>query len=432
MSRDSSFRKAATHAAAQTDEALASEEAALELPTWDQIRRRLPEPSDQEALDEMIAAVSTETDENRREAALVQNIDRWAGVVVKILGKFPPTALLIAACLALSLLSATALAQTAPTEVSRSIPRVVEVVSDVPGRPHHAGLGDRLTVTVQNLPRLLEEAGGCQGIVLFLGGLPIPESTPERCDPDTGHVGFLLDRPSKTDRAWSALLGSPTHFDRPVRVTVGSSTDRSYPTLIEPGRETFYLITVNPRELVIFVLIVLASGLSLIWLVRHTGMLRSPGPQPLAERPYSLGRFQLAFWSLLVAASFLFVWQVSSNLDTITESVLVLMGMGSATAISSSMLDANDSPTANRPSRGFLEDLLSDSSGVCIQRFQMLVWTLILGVILVATVYKTLDMPDFSPTLLALMGISSGTYLAFKFPEAKRGAAELSSPLTDE
>jgi hypothetical protein len=29
-------------------------------------------------------------------------------------------------------------------------------------------------------------------------------------------------------------------------------------------------------------------------------------------------------------------------------------------------------------------------------------------------------MPDFSTTLLALMGISGGTYLAFKVPEARR------------
>ena len=61
-----------------------------------------------------------------------------------------------------------------------------------------------------------------------------------------------------------------------------------------------------------------------------------------------------------------------------------------------------------------------------IQRFQMFVWTLILGIIFVVSVYKDLSMPEFSGTLLGLMGISSGTYLGFKFPEkkAQQGAVE--------
>ena len=61
--------------------------------------------------------------------------------------------------------------------------------------------------------------------------------------------------------------------------------------------------------------------------------------------------------------------------------------------------------------------MLSDPSGVSLHRFQMFVWTLVLGVIFVASVYKNLAMPQFSATLLGLMGISSGTYLGFKVPE---------------
>jgi len=51
----------------------------------------------------------------------------------------------------------------------------------------------------------------------------------------------------------------------------------------------------------------------------------------------------------------------------------------------------------------------------------MFVWTLVLGVIFVGSVYKNLEMPEFSATLLGLMGISSGTYLGFKVPE-KQGS----------
>ena len=40
-----------------------------------------------------------------------------------------------------------------------------------------------------------------------------------------------------------------------------------------------------------------------------------------------------------------------------------------------------------------------------------------LGVFFVAAVVHDLSMPDFNTNLLALMGISSATYLGFKYPE---------------
>jgi hypothetical protein len=74
-----------------------------------------------------------------------------------------------------------------------------------------------------------------------------------------------------------------------------------------------------------------------------------------------------------------------------------------------------------QPSQGFLRDILSDAGdGISIHRFQMFAWTLILGLIFVGSVYKDLGMPEFSATLLGLMGISSGTYLGFKLPEKKQ------------
>jgi hypothetical protein len=70
-------------------------------------------------------------------------------------------------------------------------------------------------------------------------------------------------------------------------------------------------------------------------------------------------------------------------------------------------------PSASR----FYLDLLSDAHGVNFHRFQMLAWTLILGLVFVYSVLSRLAMPKFSETLLMLMGISAGTYLGFKIPE---------------
>jgi hypothetical protein len=70
-------------------------------------------------------------------------------------------------------------------------------------------------------------------------------------------------------------------------------------------------------------------------------------------------------------------------------------------------------------SAGFLRDILSDSSGYSFHRFQIFAWTIVLGIIFMSSVYNNLTMPEFSPTLLGLMGLSAGTYIGFKFPEQK-------------
>jgi hypothetical protein len=62
-------------------------------------------------------------------------------------------------------------------------------------------------------------------------------------------------------------------------------------------------------------------------------------------------------------------------------------------------------------------DLLADDNAIAFHRFQIFIWTLVLGVIFVSKVYNELAMPEFSATMLGLLGVSAGTYLGFKFPE---------------
>lgn len=76
----------------------------------------------------------------------------------------------------------------------------------------------------------------------------------------------------------------------------------------------------------------------------------------------------------------------------------------------------------SRPAwKSFLYDLLGENDVISFHSFQILVWTLVLGIIFVVKVYHELAMPQFSATLLGLMGVSAGTYVGFKLPE--KGAA---------
>src|SRR5438874_1668946 len=64
--------------------------------------------------------------------------------------------------------------------------------------------------------------------------------------------------------------------------------------------------------------------------------------------------------------------------------------------------------------KGVMFDLLAENNLISFHRFQIFVWTLILGIMFVANVYNEPAMPEFSATLLGLLGISAGTYVGFK------------------
>jgi len=180
-------------------------------------------------------------------------------------------------------------------------------------------------------------------------------------------------------------------------------------------------------------------------------MLRDSGPDPGDGRlrSYSLAKTQMAFWFFLIVSAFVIIWAITGSHDSITESVLVLMGIGSGTALgvavqdkgkehSSKVLKELDELRSQRAALAagtdtteidakikektpasvhFMTDVLTDADGISLHRFQMFVWTLVLGVIFIKEVYCNLAMPEFNATLLALMGISSGTFLGFMISE---------------
>jgi hypothetical protein len=302
---------------------------------------------------------------------------------------------------------------------------VVACTSNRAGQAQAAGLGDRLTVVASDLPALLARVGGdCQQIVLFLDGIALPGTPAESCDPETGGVRFWLLRSDDNDRQWHALLGSPGGFTRRVPVSLGWAAEFALPTAIDE----FSLVVLPRGDFYVFLVLLVAGLVSFLWLARNSDMLRSTAVEPPAGRraPYSLARVQMAFWFFLVVAAYVFIWLVTEELDTITESVLGLIGIGSGTALGAALIDAGTTqtaPAAPVASGGFFKDILEGPSGMGFHRFQMFAWTLVLGVIFCASVYQTLEMPEFSTTLLALMGISSGTYLGFKFPERQQPQA---------
>jgi hypothetical protein len=179
----------------------------------------------------------------------------------------------------------------------------------------------------------------------------------------------------------------------------------------------------------------------------------------------------MAVWFFLIVCSWVFLWLVTGTLDTLTSTVLALMGIGAGTALGAEVqnsgkptavedLDARIKQLEARQKGGialtpseiqdlanlrlelgkalqkyppttvdFFDDILTDAEeGISFHRFQMFVWTMVLAIIFVVEVWQHLTMPDFSTTLLGLMGISSGTYLGFMIAEPHASTQTKSSP----
>lgn len=295
-----------------------------------------------------------------------------------------------------------------------------------------AGLGDLVSVHVQNLGSLLKQTGDtCSSIVLFLDGMAVKGLRPTSCDVVSGHVRFRLLRAPQSDEVWHMLLGRPSSYTRLIGISVGANEQFSVVSSVN----NFQLEVIPRPQLFLFFGVLIVGGLGFIWLCKRGGLIRTgPATVPVLKRPYNLALFQMAFWFFLVAVAYVFIYMIAGELDTITDSVLALLGIGAGTALGASLIDRNKQPAAEQDTaaippeagksletQGFLNDLLSENNGsLSLHRFQLFVWTLLLGVIFCGSVYRGLAMPDFSATLLGLMGISSGTYLGFKVPEGKK------------
>ena len=184
---------------------------------------------------------------------------------------------------------------------------------------------------------------------------------------------------------------------------------------------------------------------------------------------YSLGKSQMAFWGLLVVLTFAGIWFLTGTMEHIPSQVLTLLGISGATGLSAvvigenkdsaneselqveittlreeqqrlereqltaagafpqisetrlveikSKIDELSQQPAPAQSAGFWKDICDDGNGLSFHRLQVVIWTVVLGVVFIGSVTRAMSMPEFSETLLILLGISNGTYLGFKIPE---------------
>jgi hypothetical protein len=148
---------------------------------------------------------------------------------------------------------------------------------------------------------------------------------------------------------------------------------------------------------------------------------------------FSLGRTQLAFWTVIIIGSFVFLLIECSpsggiEVPAMDAVNLALLGIAAGTAVVAKVIDnsqqnsASDATISQQdiPSKGFFTDIISDETGVSVHRLQNVIWTIVVGGIYIAYVSTKLAIPDksvISTTMLGLMSISSAAYLGVKTTE---------------
>jgi hypothetical protein len=311
---------------------------------------------------------------------------------------------------------------------------------------------------------------------LFLNGWFLPGVTPLPAG-GTDRVRFYLARTDDNKQVWTKLLTKQLLHPAPVPLSVGLDDGSE---IADGGKLTLEVITgwkfgAGAALFVLLLVMIFVQG-SRTTLLRDSG-LRPATPSPRDPHnlgTFSLSRVQMAWWTVLVAFGLAFIWAVTGELMAVTPSLLALMGMSAGTALGAALVDENKrgtmvaslmakkaelqqevedlnakigtatpptpgqiealvdtlqkidgqlggatdgSPYHVEASVGLLNDILTDANGYSLHRLQLLIWTGVVSLVFVGTVVSRLVLPDIDTTMLALLGISNGTYLGFKLPE---------------
>ncbi|NTW54370.1 MAG: hypothetical protein HGB15_06375 [Chlorobaculum sp.] len=356
-------------------------------------------------------------------------------------------------------------------------------------------LRQTIRVTVNNLVEWMEaEKISRDKLMLYIDGIPF-RSGQEDNNIEPGLVKdnvlvFDLRRDEQNKEAWTRLLGRNVNnfFDikRTVPLTVG----------LESGAQAKFmdvtLVRIDANNLNYFLVFIAVFVVFFFVLAIRSDILRDSGGQPHngGRKTYSLARTQMALWFVIITVGYIFIWMVTSDIFSLTQGVVGLMGISTVTALGSIAVDSNkynqlrnqrneqlekrlacereaekfgseiasltlldaaapcsesqkalsekraalagkikeiqqldnniqkiDKDIEPKSSKGWYKDLFYDDEGISLHRVQIAVWTLLLVGIFISSVADTLTMPQFDPVLLALMGISGGTYVGFKLPE---------------
>ena len=321
-----------------------------------------------------------------------------------------------------------------------------------------------------------------KNLVLSLNGELIAGNT-ARISEKQDTLKFRLSRiysDAENITAWKSVLAR-SNLLSPAQMEVGVALIGTPKRFIVDGDEKIEVEVASGKRIVLmggfYFVFLMALGVA----AHRTNILCDAGPpDSLGRKTFSLGRTQMAFWFVIVLGAYLFVWIVIGDYNVLTTAIVGLTGISAVTALTSAVVPETKEPTDGEKTKSeliaekaklkefvdanpgspeaatksdriaeileaiesldkkldavkahrkkisafgrFILDIISSDGEVSLTRLQMVIWTFVLGIIFLHATWTTLSMPEFSATLLALMGLSNGTYVGFKASNIKGGS----------
>jgi hypothetical protein len=256
-------------------------------------------------------------------------------------------------------------------------------------------IGETLALRVDNL-----DPAQCKSLVLYLDGQVVDGLTPD-CS-RAGEVRYTLAVNNQNAEAWHALFARAPGCCRNVSVSAGTDVHELATDVLDVRMRI-----INRIRWLITIALALLAVVAIFFLRWRTALLDN------------LPRMQIACFALAIGIAFGYIWSTTGEVATINGSALSLIGIGLGTAAGNAILSSGKRVSVTTAvkalANGGVEAPVETPVRFELHSLQAAVWTAVIGYIFIAAAYRELEMPDLSEQVLAILGISAGTYLALSF-----------------
>lgn len=256
-------------------------------------------------------------------------------------------------------------------------------------------VGETLTLRVDNLDPAL-----CKTYILFVDGLALDGLTADCSHP--GEIRYNLAVNEKNAESWHALFARAPGCCRNVSVSAGTGISELGTDVLEAPMRI-----INRVRWSITIVLSLIAVCAILFLRWRTSQLSN------------LPRMQIACFALAIGIAYGYIWSTTGESATINGSALALLGIGLGTAAGNAILSSGKRVSVATAAKALANDGVAAPVETPVRfdlhSLQSAVWTSIIAFIFIAAAYRSLEMPNLSEQVLAILGISAGTYLALSF-----------------
>lgn len=231
-------------------------------------------------------------------------------------------------------------------------------------RPDRVGIGETVYIDIDSLAEAIRrDRVDPHDFVLYLNGRPLWNVRGTLVNPTTGTLAFRLEEADTSREAWVSLLGGPRSLVR-HGIVIGAGHAQAQELESAESIPPYVTLTVVQVSHLVIAAVVLAGLIvGFVVLARRSNLVRDsspPFPPEKKKKPFSLSRLQMAVWFFLVLGAFVFLNLVTHSVDTLNQQALILIGIGTGTALGAALVDTSKS--ADRDSR--LDELTPVAAGL--------------------------------------------------------------------